>query len=30
VARTVYGRVAGGQDVSVDSYSDTVRATVTY
>lgn len=27
---TVYGRVPGAQDVSVDSYSDTVIATVNY
>jgi spore coat protein U-like protein len=28
--QTVYGRVAGGQDVSVDDYEDTVVATVNF
>jgi spore coat protein U-like protein len=27
---TLYGRVAGGQDVAVGSYSDTVIATITF
>lgn len=29
-AQTVYGRVAAGQDVSVDAYTDTVVATITF
>jgi spore coat protein U-like protein len=30
VSRTVYGRIPGGQDVSVGSYTDTITATVNF